>query len=80
MSSEDSTATLLLPIAISTAIGLGVDPKPFIIVVCFATPIGYQTNLLVYGPSGYRFSDYMMLGIPLNCLILTIGSLFIPKI
>ncbi len=82
--SNNATAILLLPIAISTAIGLGVDPKPFIIAVCFgssacfATPIGYQTNLLVYGPGGYRFSDYLKLGIPLNLLVLMIGTFFIP--
>jgi len=82
--SNNATAVLLLPIAISAAQGLGVDPKPFIIAVCFgasacfATPIGYQTNLLVYGPGGYRFSDYLKLGIPLNLLVLTVGSLFIP--
>jgi len=84
--SNNATAILLLPIAISAAQGLGVDPKPFIIAVCFgasacfATPIGYQTNLLVYGPGGYRFSDYLKLGIPLNLLVLMMGSLFIPKI
>jgi len=84
--SNNATAILLLPIAISAAQGLGVDPKPFIIAVCFgasacfATPIGYQTNLLVYGPGGYRFSDYLKLGIPLNLLVLTMGSLFIPMI
>lgn len=82
--SNNATAILLLPIAISTSIGLGVDPKPFIIAVCFgssacfATPIGYQTNLLVYGPGGYRFSDYLKLGIPLNLLVLMIGTFFIP--
>jgi di/tricarboxylate transporter len=84
--SNNATAILLLPIAISASLGLGVNPKPFIIAVCFgasacfATPIGYQTNLLVYGPGGYRFSDYLKLGMPLNLLVLVIGSIFIPMI
>ena len=84
--SNNATAILLLPIAISAAQGLGVDPKPFIVAVCFgasacfATPIGYQTNLLVYGPGGYRFSDYFKLGMPLNLLVWVMGSLFIPMI
>ncbi len=83
---NNATAILILPIAISAAQGLGVDPKPFIIAVCFgasacfATPIGYQTNLLVYGPGGYRFSDYFKLGMPLNLLVLVMGSMFIPVI
>jgi di/tricarboxylate transporter len=83
---NNATAILILPIAISAAQGLGVDPKPFIIAVCFgasacfATPIGYQTNLLVYGPGGYRFSDYFKLGMPLNLLVLFMGSIFIPVI
>jgi di/tricarboxylate transporter len=82
--SNNATAVLLVPIAISTALSLGVDPKPFIIAVCFgasacfATPIGYQTNLLVYGPGGYRFTDYLKLGIPLNLFVLVLGALFIP--
>ncbi len=82
--SNNATAILILPIAISAAVELGVDPKPFIIAVCFgasacfATPIGYQTNLLVYGPGGYRFSDFLKLGIPLNLIVLLFSALLIP--
>jgi di/tricarboxylate transporter len=84
--SNNATAILMLPIAISASQSLGVDPKPFVVAVCFgasacfATPIGYQTNLLVYGPGGYRFSDFFKLGMPLNLLVLIMGSLFIPLI
>ena len=83
--SNNATAVLLLPIALSTAAGLGVDPKPFIIAVClgasacFATPIGYQTNLLVYGPGGYRFSDYLKLGLPLNMMVIAWGYGWCPS-
>ncbi|GBC64136.1 SLC13 family permease [Desulfonema ishimotonii] len=82
--SNNATAVLLLPIAVSTALKMGVDPRPFIVAVCFgasacfATPIGYQTNLLVYGPGGYRFTDYMKLGIPLNVMIIITGTWLIP--
>ncbi len=82
--SNNATAVLLFPIAISTAASLGADARPFIIAVCFgasacfASPMGYQTNLLVYGPGGYRFSDYLTLGIPLNLLVLAAGAVFIP--
>lgn len=84
--SNNATAVLLMPIAISTAVGLGVSPKPFIMAVCFgasacfATPIGYQTNLLVFGPGGYRFSDYFKLGMPLNLIIILGGTWWIPKL
>jgi di/tricarboxylate transporter len=84
--SNNATAVLLFPIAVSSALGLGVDPKPFIMAVCFgasacyATPVGYQTNLLVYGPGGYRFSDYLKLGLPLNLVVLILGSMLIPVI
>ncbi len=84
--SNNATAVLLLPIAISTAVGIGVDPKPFIIGVCFgasacfATPMGYQTNLMVYGPGGYSFVDYMKLGVPLNIFVVVASTLCIPLI
>ncbi len=82
--SNNATAVLLLPIAISTALGIGVDPKPFIIGICigasacFATPVGYQTNLMVYGPGGYSFKDYLKLGIPLNLFVVIAGTTLIP--
>ncbi len=82
--SNNATAVLVLPVAITTAVQVGIDPRPLIVAVCigasacFATPIGYQTNLLVYGPGGYRFADYLKLGIPLNLLVLVMGSLLIP--
>ncbi len=82
--SNNATAVLLLPIAVTTATSLGVDPKPFIIGICFgasacfATPIGYQTNLLVYAPGRYRFSDYLKLGLPLNTMVIALSTLLIP--
>jgi di/tricarboxylate transporter len=82
--SNNATAVLVLPVAIATALKIGVDPKPFIVAVCFgasacfASPIGYQTNLLVYGPGNYRFGDYLKLGIPLNLLVIVLGTLLIP--
>ncbi len=84
--SNNATAVLLLPIAISTALGIGVDPKPFIVGICFgasacfATPMGYQTNLMVYGPGGYSFIDYMKLGVPLNIFVVVVATLCIPYI
>lgn len=82
--SNNATAVLLLPIAISTALSLGVDTRPFIIGICFgasacyASPIGYQTNLLVYGPGGYKFSDFIKLGLPLNIMVVILAGLSIP--
>ncbi len=77
---------MLLLIAGTIALGIGVDPKPFIVGICFgasacfATPVGYQTNLMVYGPGGYSFIDYMKLGIPLNAFVVVASTLLIPFI
>lgn len=82
--SNNSTAVLLMPIALSTAAALNVDPRAFVIGLCFgasacyATPIGYQTNLLVYGPGGYVFKDYLKLGIPLSVGVWIVSSIVIP--
>ena len=72
---NNAAAALLFPIALSAATQAGVDPRPFLIAValggsaCFATPLGYQTNLMVYGPGGYKFKDFMKIGIPMNIFI-----------
>jgi di/tricarboxylate transporter len=84
--SNNATAVLLLPVAITTAVALGVNPKPFIVGICFgasacyASPLGYQTNLLVYSPGGYRFSDYIKLGLPLNLIVILLAAVLIPKV
>ena len=70
--SNNAAAALMFPIAMATASQLGADPRAFAIAVAvsasssFLTPIGYQTNTMVYGPGGYRFGDYVRLGLPLT--------------
>jgi di/tricarboxylate transporter len=72
---NNAAAALMFPFAMATATKLDVSPFPFVIAIMmaasagFATPIGYQTNLMVYGPGGYRFSDYVKVGLPLDFLI-----------
>lgn len=72
---NNAAAVLVFPIAIGVANQLGVDPMPFVMAVMigasagFITPIGYQTNLMVYGPGGYRFIDYVRFGAPLSLLV-----------
>ncbi len=84
--SNAATAVLLVPIAMASAASLGVDPRPFLIGICFgasacyATPIGYQTNLLVYAPGGYRFSDFIKLGLPLSFLVCLAAGLLVPLV
>jgi di/tricarboxylate transporter len=84
--SNTATAALLIPIAMTAAASLGIDPRPLIIAIAFGasasfmTPVGYQTNLLVYGPGSYRFSDYMKVGIPLTLVFWVLATLLIPLV
>jgi di/tricarboxylate transporter len=84
MVSNNAVAVVITPIAIGLADALGYDARPFVVAVMvaasasFATPIGYQTNTLVSGPGGYRFTDFMKIGIPLNLSIGILVSAVIP--
>jgi di/tricarboxylate transporter len=82
--SNNSTAVLMAPIAITTAHTLGLDPKSFLMAVAYAasasflTPMGYQTNAMVYGPGGYKFRDYVLFGAPLKIAFWLISVTLIP--
>jgi di/tricarboxylate transporter len=84
--SNNAVAVVVTPIAIGLAEALGIDARPLVVAVMvaasasFATPIGYQTNMLVYGPGGYKFTDFMKVGIPLILSIGILASLIIPVI
>ncbi len=84
MVSNNAVAVVVTPLAIGLALSLGLDPRPFVIAVmiaasaAFSTPIGYQTNMLVYGPGGYKFTDFLKVGLPLNLSIGFLASLLIP--
>lgn len=84
--SNNATAVIMVPVAFSVAAQLGVSPKPLVLAVMFAasfsflTPVGYQTNTIIYGPGGYRFSDFARVGAPLTVLMLLISLFLIPAI
>ena len=84
MVSNNAVAVVITPLAIGIAAQLGIDARPLVVAVMvaasasFATPIGYQTNMLVYGAGGYRFTDFLKVGIPLNLSIGVLASLCIP--
>ena len=81
---NNAAAALIFPISLSVAEHLGVSPMPFIVVICiaascsFCTPIGYQTNLIVQGLGGYRFGDFVKIGLPLNILCLILSVWLVP--
>jgi di/tricarboxylate transporter len=83
--SNNAVAVIMTPIVIGLGSQLGVDPRPFMVAVMFgasasfSTPIGYQTNTLVYGPGGYRFTDFLRIGLPLNMIMMVVMSALIPQ-
>jgi di/tricarboxylate transporter len=83
--SNNAAAAIGTPIAMSIAQNLGVSPEPFVLAImfganfCYATPMAYQTNLMVMSAGGYQFSDFVKAGVPLTLLMLTIYTFLLPR-
>ena len=81
---HNAAVALMFPIAVAAATQQGVDPRPFVMAVAFggclafASPVTYQTHLIVYGPGGYRFSDFVKVGIPLDLVSAAVALVLIP--
>lgn len=86
MITNNATAVIIFPIAIATATQLGASPLPFVFALMiasscnFASPLGYQTNLMVWGPGGYSFRDFVRIGLPLSILLWVVSVTLIPRI
>jgi di/tricarboxylate transporter len=84
--SNNATALMMVPIVVNLAKSLDVSPMPFIIGVCigascaFMLPMGYQTHMMVYGPGGYKFSDFIRIGLPMNAMTWIMASAIIPLV
>ena len=83
--SNNTAAIVLVPVALAISQQLGIDPRGMLLAVCFGastsfmTPMGYQTNLMVYGPGRYQFKDFLIAGLPLNLAFWVLASIYIPK-
>jgi di/tricarboxylate transporter len=81
--SNNAAVVILVPVGIATAESIGLDPKAFVLVIMFAasnsfaTPVGYQTNTMIYGPGGYKFLDFTRIGLPMNLLMAVATTFFI---
>ncbi len=78
--SNNASVVLMIPVAVEAATEIGADPFTFVLAVTFGastamlTPIGYQTNLMVYGPGGYKFTDFLRVGAPLQLLLAVVTT------
>jgi di/tricarboxylate transporter len=84
--SNNATAAIVYPITMATTATLGLDPKPYLLAVMvaascgFATPFGYQTNLMVFGPGGYRFLDFLRVGVLLDLVVMAVAVSVLPLV